>query len=518
MTTTDVAEPQSRAMRTAFRSFAAIERVGNRLPHPFWLFWMLALGVIALSWLLASLGVSATAPGTEDVVVARSLVSQEGLAFMIGEAVTNFATFPPLATILTVMLGIAVAERSGLLTSLLHAMVSRVPGRYLTFALSMTAMVGHVAGDAAYVTLIPLGALVFKAAGRSPALGAIVAFVSISAGYDASPSLTTTDVLLSGISTAAAQTIDESYVVTPVGNYYFGLASSVLIALVITLVTEKVLARRPDLETEDDTADISADEASLESTPRSRRALRVTGLVSVAYVLVLVVAVTPSGSPLRGEDGTVVGSSLFVGMAFVLGVFFTLVGAVYGAVAGTLTRPREVVDAMVDGIRSMAPILVLFFAISQFLAYFKWTGVGEILAITGAESLRDISAPGWTVLLGIAVLVTFMNLVITSGSALWSLAAPVFVPMLMLLDINPETTQAIYRVADSVTNCVTPMSPYFVMALGFVQRFRRSAGIGTLASYTIPLAAVIWVVWVLFFLTWYLLGIPLGPGAPVGEL
>lgn len=186
--------------------------------------------------------------------------------------------------------------------------------------------------------------------------------------------------------------------------------------------------------------------------------------------------------------------------------------------AGTLTRPREVVDAMVDGIRSMTPILVLFFAISQFLAYFTWTGVGEILAITGEESLRDISAPGWAVLLGIAVLVTLMNLVITSGSALWSLAAPVFVPMLMQLDINPETTQAIYRVADSVTNCVTPTSPYFVMALGFVQRFRRSAGIGTLASYTIPLAAVIWVVWVLFFLTWYVLGIPLGPGAPVGEL
>ena len=143
-------------------------------------------------------------------------------------------------------------------------------------------------------------------------------------------------------------------------------------------------------------------------------------------------------------------SPLFIGMAFVLGIFFTLVGVVYGRVAGTMTRPREVVDAMVEGIKSMAPILVLFFAISQFLAYFKWTGLGEILAIKGAESLRDISAPGWAILLGIAVLVTFMNLIITSGSALWSLAAPVFVPMLMLLDINPETTQAIYRVADSV--------------------------------------------------------------------
>jgi aminobenzoyl-glutamate transport protein len=516
MSTTTTAEPQSRAMRAAFRSFSAIERVGNRLPHPFWLFWMLALVVIALSSALAAMGVSATRPGSDEVVAVQSLLSQEGLTMMVGDAVANFAAFPPLATIMVVMLGIAVAERSGLITSLLHAMVSRVPGRYLTFALSMTAMVGHVAGDAAYVTLIPLGALVFRAAGRSPALGAIVAFVSISAGYDASPSLTTTDVLLSGISTASAQTIDPSYVVTPVANYFFGVASSVLIALVITVVTEKVLARRPDLETEDEAAEI--DEVSLVSTPQTRRALRITGLVALAYVLVLVAAVAPSGSPLRGEDGGVVSSPLFGGMAFVLGVFFTLLGVVYGRVAGTIGEPREVIEAMVDGIRSMTPILVLFFAISQFLAYFKWTGLGEILAITGAESLRDISAPGWTVLLGIAVLVTFMNLVITSGSALWSLAAPVFVPMLMLLDINPETTQAIYRVADSVTNCVTPMSPYFVMALGFVQRFRRSAGIGTLASYTIPLAAVIWVVWVAFFLAWYLIGLPLGPGAPVGAM
>ncbi len=516
MSTTTAAEPQSKVMRAAFRSFSAIERVGNKLPHPFWLFWILALVVIGLSAILAGLDVSARTPGGDDVVSVRSLLSREGVAMMIGEAVTNFATFPPLATILTVMLGIAVAERSGLITSLLHAMVSRVPGRYLTFALSMTAMVGHVAGDAAYVTLIPLGALVFRAAGRSPALGAIVAFVSISAGYDASPSLTTTDVLLSGISTAAAQTIDEAYVVTPVGNYYFGLASSVLIALVITVVTEKILARRPDLETEDEDAVIG--EVTLDSTPRTRRALRVTGLVALVYVAVLIAAVAPSGSPLRGDDGGVVSSSLFVGMAFILGVFFTVLGVVYGRVAGTIERPREVIEAMIEGIKSMAPILVLFFAISQFLAYFKWTGLGEILAITGAESLRDISAPGWGILLGIAVLVTFMNLVVTSGSALWSLAAPVFVPMLMLLDINPETTQAIYRVADSVTNCVTPMSPYFVMALGFVQRFRKSAGIGTLASYTIPLAAVIWVIWVAFFLAWYLLGLPLGPGAPVGAM
>ncbi|MGW1026438.1 AbgT family transporter [Streptomyces sp. NPDC002577] len=512
--TTRQVTPQSAVLRRAFRGFALIERVGNRLPHPFWLFWLLALLVTGLSAVLAAADVSAVQPGTDETVTVTSLLSRDGIAMMVEGAVDNFASFPPLATIITVMLGIAVAERSGLIGTLMRRLVARVPAKYLTFALSMTAMVGHVAGDAAYVTLIPLGALVFRAAGRSPVLGCIVAFVSISAGYDASPSLTTTDVLLSSISTAAAQTIDPDFVVTPVANYYFSLASSVLVALVITIVTEKVLARRPDLETDEPSSELEAAELTeVEVSAAERRALRVTGLVALAFVAVLVLVMLPSGSPLRGEDGSVVQSPMFSGMALLLGVFFAVLGTVYGRMTGSIAAARDVVAAMVEGVRSMAPILVLFFAISQFLAYFKWSHIGEVLAIKGAEVLKDLGVHGGVVLLGIVVLVTFMNLAITSGSALWALAAPVFIPMLMLIGIRPEVTQAVYRVADSVSNCVTPMSPYFAMALGFIQRYRKSAGIGTLASFTIPLAAVVWVVWVAFVLAWYLLGIPFGPGA-----
>jgi aminobenzoyl-glutamate transport protein len=505
---------QSKALRAAFRGFAVIERIGNRLPHPFWLFWILALLTAVLSAVLAAADVGAPQPGSDEIVAVRSLFSHDGLTMVVEEAVDNFASFPPLATIITVMLGIAVAERSGLISTLLRGLVARVPGKYLTFALSLTAMVGHVAGDAAYVTLIPLGALVYRAAGRSPVLGCIVAFVSISAGYDASPSLTTTDVLLSTITTAAARTIDPGYTVTPVANYYFGLASSVLVALVITVVTEKVLARRPDLEADDSPAALDdAELRQVELTGTQRRALRLTGLVALAFVVAVVLAVLPAGSPLRGEGGSVVQSPLFSGMALLLGFFFVLLGTVYGRLSGSLPGSRDVVGAMTEGVRSMAPILVLFFAISQFLAYFKWSHIGEVLAIKGADALRHLGVHGWVILLGIAVLVTLMNLAITSGSALWALAAPVFVPMLMLVGISPEATQAVYRVADSVSNCVTPMSPYFAMALGFVQRHRRSAGIGTLASFTIPLAAVVWVVWTAFVLAWYLLGVPFGPGA-----
>jgi aminobenzoyl-glutamate transport protein len=511
---TAATEPQSKVLRAAFRGVAAIERIGNRLPNPFWLFWLFAACVAVLSAVLAAMHVSAVNPATHKVVEVSSLLSKDGLTLVVAGAVESFASFPPLATILTVMLGIGVAERSGLLSTMLRRMVARVPARYLTFALSMTAMVSHVVGDAAYVTLIPLGALIFRAAGRSPVLGCIVAYVSISAGYDASPSLTKTDVLLSSITTAAARTIDKDHVVTPVANYFFGLASSVLIAAVITIVVEKVLAKRSDLEADQPDAELDATEiGAMTVTPEQRRALRVTGLVALGFVAALVVAMVPTASPLRGEGGGIVNSPLIAGIALVLGVFFAVIGAVYGRMTGTLPAARDVVAAMVHGVRTMAPILVLFFAISQFLAYFKWTNIGEVLAITGAEALRDLQLHGWIVLVGIAVLITVMNLLITSGSALWSLAAPVLVPMLMLVGIDPETTQAVYRVADSVTNCVTPMSPYFVMALGFIQQYRKSAGIGTLASFTIPIAAVVWVVWIAFFVAWYLLGIPFGISA-----
>ncbi|MFZ3561956.1 MULTISPECIES: AbgT family transporter [unclassified Streptomyces] len=506
-------EPPSRMLRVAFRSFAAIEKVGNKLPHPFWLFWILAGVVIVLSAVLATAGVSTTHPGTGDTIAVRSLLSKAGVTTMIEGAVENFATFPPLATILIVGFGISIAEASGLFTVLLRRMVARVPGRYLTFALSMTAMVGHVAGDAAYVTLIPLGALIYRAAGRSPVLGCIVAYVSVSAGYDASPVITTTDTLLSSISTAAAHTIDADHHVTPIANYFFALGSSVLVALVITLVVDKVIAKRSDLQPDEPVSALSAKElGEIETTPQQLRALRATGLTALGFVAVVAAGMIPESSPLRGKGGSLVESPVVTGMSIVLFVFFALLGWVYGKASGTFSRPRDLVDGLVEGTRTYAPILVLFFAISQFLAYFQWTNIGNVIAVEGARTLKDLQLSGWSVLVGIAVLITFMNLVITSGSALWALAAPVLIPMLMLIGIDPEATQAVYRVADSVTNCVTPMSPYFAMALGFIQQHKKSAGIGTLASFTIPIAAVIWVVWVAFFVAWYLLGIPFGIG------
>lgn len=524
--------PPSRSMSGLLRLLAHIEKLGNKLPHPFWLFVILSGVLAAASWALASAGVSAVSPASGKTVAVQSLLSADGIQMVIEDAVENYATFPPLGTILVVMLGVAVADRSGMLTAMLRAGVARVPARWLTFTLSFTAMVAHVASDAAYVVLVPLGGMAFKAVGRSPVLGVVVAFVSVSAGYDASPLITPTDAVLSGLTTAAAHTVDPQYVVTPLSNYFFSIASSVVLAAVITFVTEKVLAKRvaampeepepvdepgsgPDSGTQNGSSQDSDDAGDLSLRDDERRGLRNAGLALLASAAVVVAAMIPTGSPLRGKDGGIVDSPVLTGIAFVLAVLFLIVGTAYGRTVGTVRRGRDIPDFMAQGLREMAPVLVLFFAIAQFLAYFKWTGVGEVLAIRGAELLKSAGITGPVAFLGILASCTVINLLVTSGSAQWALVGPVFVPMLMLLDVPPEATQAVYRIADSCTNAVTPMSAYFVLALGIVQRYRRSAGIGTLMSLTLPLCLVMLVAWTLLFYAWWALGIPLGPGASV---
>ncbi|MEV0616407.1 AbgT family transporter [Nonomuraea sp. NPDC050404] len=508
----ETAESRHRSTGVLVRVLAGIERAGNLLPHPFWLFGILSVLLAVLSWILAALGVTAISPADGETVAVRSLISVEGIGEAVSGVVENFATFPPLGTALVTMIGVGMAEKAGLLTTMLRATVVRVRGRWLTFALAFTAMIAHVASDAAYIVLIPLGAIVFRAAGRSPVLGIVVALVAISAGTDASPLITPTDVILSGLTTAAAGTIDPSYVVSPVANYYFSAASSVILSIVITVVVEGFLAKR--VETGED-AEIEEDRDSLVLTAGQRRGLRRAGIAALVYLLALAAAVAPPGSPLRGENGSLLDSPLLSGIAIELSVLFLVAGTAYGTAVGTVRRGRDVPDLITQGLRDIAPILVLFFAVSQFLAYFKWSKIGEVTAIHGAALLKSLGAHSLLIFVGILVLVSLINLLVTSGSAQWALVAPVFVPMLMLLDIPPETTQALYRIADSCTNVITPMSPYFVMALGFLQRYRKSAGIGTLASMTIPLAFSMLIVWTLLFLAWWGLGLPLGPGAPI---
>jgi aminobenzoyl-glutamate transport protein len=273
-----------------------------------------------------------------------------------------------------------------------------------------------------------------------------------------------------------------------------------------------VLSKRPDLDADPD-ADLD-DIGSLTLSTRERSALRLAMLALVAAIVVLVAITLPAASPLRGEGGSIVESPLLDGIAAVVAFLFGLVGIVYGVRSGSIRKPADVPKLMVEGIKQMAPVLVLFFAIAQFLAYFDWTHLGDVLAVRAAEVFESSGLPIAVIFLLVLVTLTLVNIMVTSGSAMWSIAAPVLVPMLMLVDVSPETTQALFRIADSGSTAITPMSPYFIMALGFLQRYRKNAGIGTLASYTLPLAIAMTLAWTVLFFVWWSIGIPWGPGAP----
>ncbi|MEV8425772.1 AbgT family transporter [Streptomyces niveus] len=496
------------------RAMGVIERAGNALPHPFWLFWILSGILAVVSAVLAAADVSVVSPADDKTVVVQNLLSGEGLAMAVSTMIENFATFPPMATIVVVIMGVAVAERSGFLAALMRVGVSRVPASWVVFAVAFAGTVAHVASAAAYIILVPLGGLAFRAVGKSPILGIVVAYTAIASGYDASPLPTPNDAIFAGITTAAAQIVggDDAYV-SPLSNWFFNIASSLLLAIVITLVTKYVLSKRPDLDADPD-AELD-DLGQLTLSDRERSALRRAVGTLLAAVVVMTAVLLPTSSPLRGDGGSIVESPFLDGIAAVVAFLFGLVGIVYGLRSGSIKKAADVPRLMAEGIKQMAPVLVLFFAIAQFLAYFDWTHMGDVLAVKAAEALQSSGLPIVVVFLLILLLLTLVNVMVTSGSAMWALAAPVLVPMLMLVSVPAETTQALFRIADSGSTAITPMSPYFIMALGFLQRYRKNAGIGTLASYTLPLAVAMTVAWTLLFLAWWAMGIPLGPGAPV---
>jgi len=490
-----------------------IERAGNMLPHPFWLFWILAGVLAVVSFALSTAGVTVTKPDGETVPI-QNLISSDGFRYAITESIDNFMSFPPLGTALVALTGLALADRTGLLTAAVRGSLARVSPKMVTPVLAFTASVAHVAGDAGYIVLIPLGGIIYRAVGRSPVVGTVVALVALSGGSAASPILIPNDVILSGITTRAAHIVDPSYTMTPVGNIYFTVVSSLVLTATITLVVDKWLSKR--VERSEDVHELTSEErASMTLTPAERRGLRNASIAGAIYLIILTASMAWPTSPMRGEGGGIVNSTLIGGIAVFLALFFVVTGTAYGLTMKKIVDSASIPDLIADGLKDITPILVLFFAVSQFLGYFTWTNIGILIATNGAEGLRDLDAPTVVIFGGLLLVISTMNLIITSGTAQWSLVGPIFVPMLMLLDVDPVTTTALYRIADSCTNILTPVSPYFAMAVAIIHRYRKSAGIGTLFSMTLPLAAAMFVVWVALFAVWYLLGLPLGPGAPI---
>jgi aminobenzoyl-glutamate transport protein len=488
---------------------SAVERVGNLLPHPATLFLLFALGIIVISAVAAGMNLQVTHPGTGATVKPVSLLNVAGLHRILTQMVTNFTGFAPLGTVLVALLGIGVAEATGLIGAVLRLMVLSAPRSLLTMVIVFCGIMSNAASEIGYVLLVPLAAAIFLAAGRHPIAGLAAAFAGVSGGYSANLLLGTVDPLLAGLSQEAAMIIDPAYRVNPACNYYFMFVSTFFLTAAGTWVTEKIVVPR--------LGDYQGDEKPGEIAPLSAHEKRGLWFALGAAVLLvgwLLWGTVPAGGFLRDpKTGDLLHSPFLSGIVAIIFLGGVLLGVAYGIGARTLRSDAQVMKGMGKSMETLGGYLVLVFFAAQFVAYFNWTNLGLIFAVEGAETLKASGMTGIPLILGFVFLSAFINLFMGSASAKWAVMAPVFVPMLMLLGYSPELTQVAYRIGDSSTNVISPMMSYFALIVAFVERYEKKAGIGTVVATMLPYSLVFLLVWSLLLGVWMLLGLPLGPGA-----
>ncbi len=503
---------------SSFQRFLnAIERIGNILPNPSTLFAGLAALVVVASWIFSRMGVEVTHPTTGQAVPVINLMNLEGLQRMMTGLVANFVAFPPLGTVLTCLVGIAVAERSGLISAFLRLIVLAAPKRWLTSIVIFGGILSHSGADVGYVLFIPLGAAIFHAAGRHPLAGLAAAFAGVSGGFSANLVVGTIDVLLAGLSQAAAAVVQPGIVVTPAANWFFLIAATFLVTGVGTWVTERIVEPRLGPYTGD-----APREPIVPLNDDERRGLRYTLVTLAVLTAIVLLGVLPANGFLvdAARPGAELGervlnSYLMRGLIFFIFLYGLAMGLAYGIGARTLKSDNDVIRGMDASIASMGAYIVMAFFAAQFLAYFNWTNLGTVMAVKGAEGIKAMNLQDSPILLMVALVLftAAVNLVIGSASAKWALLAPIFVPMFMLLGYTPELVQGAYRVGDSCTNIVTPLMNYFPLILIFANRYVRETGIGTMIATMMPYSIAFMIAWTLMLMAWIGLEIPMGPGA-----
>ncbi len=499
------------AGRVLTRSLDLIELLGNKLPHPATLFALLALTVAVLSWICAKVGLSAVHPVQDTVITVNSLLSADGLRWMYSNVTHNFVNFPPLGYVLAVMVGIGLAEGSGLLAILIRALVLNAPPRLITGSIVLAGIISHLASEAGYVILIPLGAMIFHALGRHPMAGLAAAFCGVSGGFGANFLIGSVDPILAGLSTTAAQILVPDMVINPAVNFYFMFVSAILIVILGTWVTSAIVEPRLG-PYQGSTPRIAVDQL----TPLERKGMRLAGLSLLVTLGLLVWSAAPANALLRNPaNGSLLNSPFFDGLITAILIFFFVPGLVYGLVTRSIRNDHDAVKQITKSMSGMAGYIVLVFFAAQFVYFFRYSNLGLILAINGAESLRNVGLTGVTLVVAFVLLASFINLFMGSASAKWAIMAPVFIPMFMLLGYHPALTQAAFRIGDSVTNLVTPMMSYFALIVTFAQRYDERYGIGTIISTMLPYTFIFTVFWTLLLVGWMLLGLPLGPGGPL---
>jgi aminobenzoyl-glutamate transport protein len=532
----------------AQRALAWIERAGNKVPSPAILFLGLCVGVIVLSQLLDWLNVSVTSEvvgpvdeatalrddgvsalpyddAPEDYAVetetfeVQGLLTGDGIRFMFTSFVPNFLGFTAIGVILVAMIGVGVAELSGLVGGLIRKLVAISTPRSLTYIIVFVGILSSIAADAGYLVLIPLAATAFLSVGRNPLAGIAAGFGAVSAAFGVNVLIVPADAVITDITNEAAALVDPDAQIDLVANLYFGIGCTLFLTVMVALVTTRII--EPRLGAWDrslaDEEELAREEGPPVDPALEGKGLRHAGLAVVAVLAVIAVLTLPPGAPLRNpETRDIIGDSPFMtSLIVMISAAFLAAGIAYGRAVGTVKGADDVLGMIAKSWASLVGLIFLSLLIAQFIAYFDFSNMAQVAAVWLGDILEELDLGDLWLLLGVLVVTVVVNLLIPAKIAKWAILAPIFVPLMLRLGIEPQTVLASYRVGDSPTNVLTPLMPYFALMVVFAKRYQRDAGIGTVIALMIPYTLVLTVAWTLFFIAWYVLGIPLGPGWPV---
>ncbi len=550
--TDDPNVPEStRPKKTLFTRFLDfVEWLGNLLPHPVTLFALFALGVVLLSGLADWLNWSAPDPRPEGaagrapggIIEPVSLLNGEGFRMIVENMVTNFTSFAPLGVVLVALLGVGVAEHSGLISACIRGIVLKAasfkpvgsrsgilaipmkifnfilnPKNLVTMAICFAAVISNTASEMGYVVLVPLAAVIFHSMGRHPLAGLACAFACVSGGYSANLLIGTIDPLLAGLTQEAANLIDPDYTIHAAVNWYFMFISTFFITAAGTFVTLRIVEPKLGKYDESMAMEDISDESSMQPlTEKEIKALKWTGVSVLIMFIGLAMTIIPENGVLRNpETGEMLNSPFLNGIVTFIFVCFMIPGFVYGRIVGTMKDDRDVIKGMAGAMSTLGLYIVIVFFAAQFVAYFGWSNLGQIFAVKGAQFLQDMGMTGPIIFIGFIFVSGSVNLMLGSASAQWAVTAPIFVPMLMLIGYSPEVIQAAYRIGDSVTNIITPMMSYFGLILAFANKYDKDLGIGTIIAMMLPYSIFFLIGWIILFYVWVFgLGMPVGPEAP----
>lgn len=501
------------------RFLDGIERAGNRFPHPAVLFLLLIALVVILSHLLHLMGVSATYERinlqTHDMDVittpVNSLLSADGVRFIFTSVVPNFVNFGPVGIIVVAMIGIGLAERAGLIQSLIRKIVATAPPSTLTAIVVTLGVASSIASDAGYLVLIPLGAAAYHSLGRHPLAGLAAAFAGVAAAFGANFLVKPIDGILAEMTNDAIRVVDPLSSIDITANFYFGAVSSLLLIVVCVLVSNRIVEPRLGNYEGD-----LPPKGAHGSTAEESRGLRFAMLALAGVVVLIGLLSIPPGAPLRNPvTGAIIGDSPFMAsLVFLIMLVFLAMGIAYGIGAGTIQTANSVIGAITKTLADLSELLLLFFVISQFVAYFNYSNIGTILAVSLADVLKEANLGSVTLLFAFIIIGFLMSIPVPNILPKWAILAPVFVPLFLKLGVSPEVVLAAYRVSDSPPNVINPLLPHFALVVSFAQRWQKDAGVGTIVAIMLPYAAATMIAWTLLFFAWYLLGIPFGPASP----